>query len=53
MGVLTDDFAGAKVVEYARVQNPNTYTVHAHIRSEQDIPTVVHDSESALSHRVA
>ena len=53
MGELSHDDTGRYIVEDARVQDSDAHAVHSHVRSEEDVPAVIHDSEPALAHRVA
>jgi len=59
VGELTQDnwvrpvLGTSKIVEHAGVEDSYTYTVHANVRPKEDVPAVLHDSESDLAHHVA
>ena len=53
MGEVTDQEAGGKLVEYARVHNSDCDMVHSDVRALQEEEAVAHDSEAHVCFRVA
>ena len=53
MSEFSQDDTRREVVEHACVQDTDTHAIDSNVRAQQDIPAVVHDSESTYAHGIA